>query len=375
MKKITLFGRTIPALVAVLVTIGLASAGLLTYYGMVVATVDVKQSILLDEQDYTAPITDGPFHPAPGGEKFCFKHWLKNQMSVEGTVEFDSEVTGPCSGLEKSDCLALNCVWDEQECIETGITTEYYDLSDHELSPITQGYGGYGGGLFDFTQVIPIGSTDYFGWEPLLITKSHDSDCNLIITIEAPEGIYEPPENFGLPFDVNGDGVMDWQIQYHADPASEDRDFNWAFSELIDSVYTKDMLVEGKRQWSPLPDGITATEDENKKVFTIKIDSDKLGNNNGRKDDCGLSYKFGLSMVENDKGYPESWSGEAVIIVFPDPGFDWFESSGLEEETLGTEIADTLTLETGEEMLFCNCYDFDELIAPGTYTITTTVLP
>lgn len=349
--------KTLIAVLAIALLVGLVSAGLLSYYGRIVTTANIGQSVLLDGKDITGmPIAETI--EAFGGCRYCYKHTLNNRACEPERVVFDTTYSPLLTDDE--------------------IKTRIYDLSPHIIT-ITEGYEGYGGELFDFTKVETIDSTEYFGWDPLIITKNHDMECNVVFTIVAPEGIDETPENFGMPFDTDCDGVMDWQIQYHADPASEDRDFRWAYSPMVDTdgdgvvdTYKKDVGAP-PRNWDPLPSWIEATKDG--KTFTIKIDSDKLGNNNGKADDCGLSYRFGLFMVENDDGYPESWSGEAAIIVYPDPGFDWFESSGLEEETLGTLVTTTLTIPSESTVIFCICYKFAVNISPGTYTIKTEIKP
>jgi len=204
---------------------------------------------------------------------------------------------------------------------------------------ITQGYA----------QVLVDGSTVYqvvdlvtdCEWDPLEITMLVEGN-NLVIDIVPPEGITGDPENFGLPFDVDCDGIMDWQIQYHTAPEDEDRDFNWAFSELVEvdgSVqgaqlvggkywkYAKDIKVDGKRQWSPLPDWITGTTSD-QKTFTITIDLTMTG--------IELPIKFGLFMVESAPEGVDSRNNQ-ILVVFPDPGFSWFDSTDLATLTIPTK--------------------------------------
>lgn len=323
----------------------IATAALIPYFGQVKTTAEVEQAVVIGEpgdwHNYNVPIEYTIPEAAPGGETFCYKQWIWNRASIPVDVTFTTNTY-------------------------TGIETKIYDLAPHELDPITEAYKGYGGELFDFTQE----EDGYFGWDPLTITKTYDLECNLVITIVTPEPIDDPPENFGMPFDTDCDGTMDWQIQYHADPQSEDRDFNWAFSPLIDGTYKKDIGAP-PRDWDTLPDWIQASTND-MKTFTIKINSDYLGNNNGKADDCGLCYRFGLFMAVGAGHIPGSWSGGTAILVFPDPGFDWFVSDGLEQETLGTEVTG-MTLQPDEQRLFCICYTFDLHISPGTYVLTTTV--
>jgi hypothetical protein len=76
MKKMALVA------LALIATVATVSAAVLTYYGQIIATVNVKQAVLLDGKDYTTPITE----PVPdnifGGESFWRLHYLQSQTSV-----------------------------------------------------------------------------------------------------------------------------------------------------------------------------------------------------------------------------------------------------------------------------------------------------
>ena len=95
-KQVTILRRSVSVTAITLLLIaGLASAGLLTYYGKITTTVTTQQAIKLDgkqcDPDYDAcTVTDIISEPAPGGETFCFKHWIENQASVDIPVKFDT---------------------------------------------------------------------------------------------------------------------------------------------------------------------------------------------------------------------------------------------------------------------------------------------
>lgn len=90
MRKAKIFGKSIPvlAIVAIVASAGLVSAALLTYYGKITMTADVQQSVTVDGKDYRDPITYELEVDVPGGETFCFAHWLTNQASVPAEVSF-----------------------------------------------------------------------------------------------------------------------------------------------------------------------------------------------------------------------------------------------------------------------------------------------
>ena len=142
MRNFKLFGRSVPAIaIALLLIGGLASAALLTYYGMITATVDVQQSILLDGKAWPdSQVTDTISEAAPGGETFCFEHTLKNQMSVEGTVDFTDDCLTDIEGYEH------NC---------SGITKTYYEdvaySYEHTISRVVIKVEDLGNGWMKWT--------------------------------------------------------------------------------------------------------------------------------------------------------------------------------------------------------------------------------
>jgi len=103
-KKVNVFGKGIPVFVIalVLLTMGLASAGLLSYYGMVIGTVTVDQSLVIstDGQNWKE-CTEGNYENCKvtssietvagttkdfvGGN---YKFYLKNNLPVEGAWDY-----------------------------------------------------------------------------------------------------------------------------------------------------------------------------------------------------------------------------------------------------------------------------------------------
>lgn len=97
MKTIrTNMSRTGKMLVA-LVVIGLiatgVSAGILSYVGKINITANVSQSVLLDGNDYTNPVTQTI--DVVGGCSYCYDHTLTNNGCQDATVAFETTITGP----------------------------------------------------------------------------------------------------------------------------------------------------------------------------------------------------------------------------------------------------------------------------------------
>jgi hypothetical protein len=98
-KKVKFFGRSIPAVAIALIAIAaLASAGLLSYYGMITGTATVSQSVLVDGYDITHGTITEPFS-VKGGETKETSHTITDQSSQAALVKLDSVITsGPYGG-------------------------------------------------------------------------------------------------------------------------------------------------------------------------------------------------------------------------------------------------------------------------------------
>ncbi len=89
-KKLAFFGRQISVTVlALLALTSLASAGLLSYYGMVTGTATVTQSVLFDGNDWT---TEQASSYTVIGRKIVVDggHWLTNNADILSTVKFET---------------------------------------------------------------------------------------------------------------------------------------------------------------------------------------------------------------------------------------------------------------------------------------------
>ena len=129
MKKTT----KILGIVAVLaLSAMMVSAGLLSYYGKIETTANVQQSVLLDGEDYTTPIT----HElnAYGGCCLCFPHSLYNQGCVDADLDMSTVIDGNGNGPD-------------------GVYVHYY-LSDWDV--VSNEYNDIVGNVYD--------DEPYFTW-------------------------------------------------------------------------------------------------------------------------------------------------------------------------------------------------------------------
>lgn len=100
-----MFGKSVPMLAILMIgmlTIG-ASASLLSYYGYVVTTAKVEQSVFLDDKPYTVGVTDSP--TVKGGDTVCVSHYIRNLASVDAKVQL--VVIGAEAGISVSFCNTL----------------------------------------------------------------------------------------------------------------------------------------------------------------------------------------------------------------------------------------------------------------------------
>ncbi len=94
MKK---FFKSLPVIVIALVALsGLAIAGLLSYYGKVVGTATVEQSVRIDDKPYTQEITETIRDAVAGNTYYGGLHTLKNFGGQSAPITVTTSLkTGP----------------------------------------------------------------------------------------------------------------------------------------------------------------------------------------------------------------------------------------------------------------------------------------
>lgn len=171
---------------------------------------------------------------------------------------------------------------------------------------VTEGSEGWGGPSFDFTDTQTVGGTDYFGWDPLDIDASWSAGT-FNFDISMPRTL-TGGDNFDLVIDWDNDGVDsdgDFLIHYANDNGLSggwDIDSGWDAK-----VYSAGWIHAGSNGLADLSStipslNVTASTSDDRN-FSIAFDGSS-----------SISYQW-LSPL-GDEGFPESWTGEAVVIGF-----------------------------------------------------------
>jgi len=315
-KKVTIFGRQVSAVLLALVAIsGLASAGLLTIYGRITATVAAQQAIKLDgtvcNNEYsTCTVSDYITELAPGGEKFCFEHHLKNDASISANVNLNNICAPDCTGITIAyyNSFGTEGPWHSYGDVNATITKE--DLSE------------------------------YIKWTVHINTEGPHYGVGLVLA---------NLEDQQHPFQI------------------------WMNNQPQNQVWQTQILhLNEVPCWNAVPvlcpsgvcpNGITATPigpyDPTNKDFTITVPKSLLGG-------IGATFKWAMHVETTNQGYyPSTWPN------------DWCGpiSEYEQESTIGTQISNPLTLQSSELKDFYTCYNFAINIKPDTYTITTDIVP
>jgi hypothetical protein len=166
---------------------------------------------------------------------------------------------------------------------------------------VTSGAQGWGGSAFDFTQAQTVDGAEYFGWNPLTIDAGW-SNGTFTFDITMPREL-TGGDNFDLVIDWNNDRVDsdgDFIVHYANNGANNGWDGIWDAKSHVNGNWSH-IESEGL---GDLPITVDATK-LNDRQFQISFDGDS-----------DISYQW-LSPLGDD-GFPEGWTGGAVIIGFWD---------------------------------------------------------
>jgi len=332
--------KIIVALVLTIAAVtGLASAALLDYYGRIRATVEVEQSILVDNQNYLIITPDNIPEPAPGGENFYFKHTLTNQASIPVTVDF--ETTYSPDG--------------------DGITTTYFELLGYSLS-------------------------ETIGVQPIDITVE-DGECSVTWTIDFPleapyDGVVEGNGSMvvGLIIALNGEGNGP-AFQIHNNDGT---DPSYAWGTWLVSPWGP-TINDGWQGWHSGDTNTLVTEldwveatgeryNENNPdgLFTITIPKTVLSDDFHWALNLAIGSGFMSTYLTYEQGaYPvvapnTAWDWSTPLVNMGTPNYIYTQLMG---------AVTSMTIPSGTTVDFYIGYSFDVAIVPGTYEITTKVVP
>jgi len=139
MKKVKIFGKTIPVtLMAILLASGLATAGLLTYYAKITATINVEQAVKLDGQSMPDSQITETVSGVAGSQIDGELHYLTNSNpEKDAIVSLDSQcISGPdgCDGLTVTPKFRLDAIVNESNddlhvIPSTGTWSEFQSVS------------------------------------------------------------------------------------------------------------------------------------------------------------------------------------------------------------------------------------------------------
>ena len=305
-------------LLAIALLVGSASAGLISYFGQVKMTATVTQSVLLDGKPYMEmPIEDTA--TATGGQTVCRYHWLKNEGGVPVAVHFATTYTPALTDNE--------------------ITVTYLKSAGYEETVTTVATQGIS---IDVT-VEDIGSWIQWTFNYFAHHESGNVENKLaaavVISYDGEEPAFQVHNNDGVTpgYDVG----------------------TWLYCPYIDGWWT----VGDHDSNTPVANigWIDAATDFGSGTIVVKISEAKLV-----EGACETFYWAVYAGIRSGGDLPYTLS------LYPE-GFNWVNPFAL--ATILELIGLPFTLDSGERLDFYICYSFNPLIAPGTYTIYTTVEP
>lgn len=121
-KKIGRRGKIALTVLIATMFIGVASAGLLTYYGKIETTAEVSQAIVFDGKDDSTAITHAL--STMGGCCECYKEKIKNRACIDGDVDFITTISGP-GGPDGVDVTYRLLDWVIDDSDYNGVNNEY----------------------------------------------------------------------------------------------------------------------------------------------------------------------------------------------------------------------------------------------------------
>ena len=318
-KKIGRRGKIGLTVLIAAMFIGVATAGVLTYFGEIKTTANIEQAVVIgspgDWHNYDDPIEYTI--DAIGGDTFCYDQWIWNKASIPVDVTFD---TNECEGITTTYLTPLVILK------ATGDSTAEWTDAEKKI-------GSYSAKLFwdvssrAFVDIdIPEGMTinDANSWS---------------YWINAPED-YAP--NLVFYLDTTGNGESDTTVSARPENDPPNADVWYQIDQDTIGGYQGAYVVwedgtgcpKYKFLWSDVQSNYGSAE-----ILKVKIGKGSIGTNQ-------------------------------EITVYVDDFTLNAETYGLDD--IKVPLNTPFTLQPGQELPFRICYTFD-LHCEGTYVLTTLI--
>jgi hypothetical protein len=325
-KGIGVTKKTAIGIFVVLISMALVAsgAGLLSYYGKIEASAEVSQSVTVDGQNWDEPITHE--FDINAGCTEIYKYKITNNACVEAPIDITTDIDGYGKGTD-------------------GVNVDYY--------------------LMD-------------GWKTLTLeNKDPDSDWDVIEDDYYAEFTYNPccPT---LNWELEGtfEANTDYVLIYYAD--QPERFTNWGGAPAMkiaefnsgDGNFSESGNMNFGNKCLPMEDD-----------WNIGPDADYVSEDGYVHGKGAKIWLVPESIYDGTDTELKSWVPDEILFetdlmaffdcsVNPIPNYieTYFD---YETPMSGT----TYTLQPGEEICLFVEYNFDVATIPGTYDITTTVVP
>jgi hypothetical protein len=419
---------------ALILCVGIVSAAVLIYYGQIITTVNVKQAVLLDGQDYTKmPIKETVPPDLAGGEYFCRYHWLTSQTSVPVNLRFnttfspeltDSEIittyhfanastviktADRLVALQNSsdagwDWIVTNATAHSKSASATNIygvtalglleaykltgNSSYLDAAKKVADAIVAGKSQRTDGSrsirspdyrFLVEYGIISGDSTYISYA----RSKWDSDVANVTYYTSPEAMY----NHLATTWMNDTGIDVWELSNFGLSAFAVKDTTWA-NKAADVVASYPLTINDSDDYRFIGWGnalrflctVNATKySANITSLVTTLKNTQLSDGSWNSDTQDTAY---VIMGLNAAGAIDSAKrGVEWLVTTQQSNGGWLAESKEYSETDSEAIQalpialTQVTLLPHERLDFYICYNFAVNIFPYTYTITTTVKP
>jgi len=330
MKTVRIFGRTVPIVAILLISILSIGAfgALLEKYATVTTTTTVEQSVLLDNED---SITEEVY--AIGGNGYCTPHILENRAGCNAPVSFGWSATPDKEGIDVRYVKATG-----YSVEATTITYAPYRTNGYPADVVVEDLGDRIRWTFDMIGDKELQGDGHWG-------------VAVIISFDGETPAFQVHNNDGATKEFP-DGT--WLYSAWG-PTIDDGWNGWHTGEPGGNVPVDQLdwiVCEGDR----------CITDNSEGQFTITLDKGML--------DETIYWAVHVGVG----GFYEPWGGlSAYPVADPNnPTFDWVDID-YEEATIFEDVS-TYILLPYEKLEFYIWYAFDVALEPDIYSITSDVL-